>query len=398
MSLTIEQQLDILNQGVNKILPVDGLKEKLALGRPLRIKLGFDPTRPDLHIGHAVVLRKLRQFQDLGHQVVVLIGDFTAKIGDPSGKKTMRPPLTEEEVKINAQTYCDQLKIILDMEKTEVVFNSDWLSKLKLDDILHLMGKVTVAQILTREDFNLRYTQGNPIGMHELMYPLFQAYDSIAIKADMELGGTDQTFNLLLGRELQPLYGQAPQIVVFMPILEGLDGVQKMSKSLDNYIGLTEAPKDMYGKVMSITDVLMLKYWEMCSDLPDHEVKSIIEGLKDSTLHPRDAKMKLAYNIVKQYHGEEKAQQAQDEFVKMFQKKEIPDEMPEFAVPSPTMKICDLMVASGTSPSKSEARRLITQNAVKWDNSSITDPNLELSISNNILQVGKRKFVKVINA
>lgn len=395
--MNINEQLKILKQGVDKILPENGLKEKLEINRPLRIKLGFDPTRPDLHIGHAVVLRKLKQFQDLGHKIVVVIGDFTATIGDPSEKKSMRPPLTKEEVAINAKTYCDQLNIILDIEKAEVVYNSQWLAKLNLTDIIQLVGKVTIAQILAREDFHLRYQQGNPIGIHELLYPLLQAYDSIAINADVEIGGTDQTFNLLLGRELQPLYNQASQILVIMPILEGLDGVQKMSKSLDNYVGLTDKPEDMYGKIMSITDELMLKYWNLCSDLHPNDIKKITASIQDGCFHPKDAKMQLAHNIVKQYHGSEKAQRAQEEFVKTFQKKEIPDDIPEYWCPNPNIKLIDLMANSGLSLSKSEARRLITQGGVKWDNIIVKDVNLEVEISeiNNVLQVGKRRFVKI---
>ena len=333
----------------------------------------------------------------MGHKIVVVIGDFTATIGDPSGKKSMRPPLTKAEVEINAKTYCDQLNIILDVEKAEVAYNSQWLARLSLAEIIQLTGKVTVAQILAREDFHLRYQQGNPIGIHELLYPLLQAYDSIAIKADVEMGGTDQTFNLLLGRELQPLYGQAPQILVLMAILEGLDGVQKMSKSLDNYVGLTDKPEDMYGKIMSITDDLMIKYWNLCSDLPLEELKQLITSIKDSSYHPRDAKMQLAYNIVKQYHGNENAKKSQEEFVKMFQKKEIPDDIPTYPYQGQTAKIVDLMTNSALASSKSEARRLIQQGGVKWDNNIVKDVNFEVNVCVNgtILQVGKRKFMKV---
>lgn len=397
-----DEQITLLTARAVDILPKGGLIELLKQNRPLRVKLGFDPTKPDLHLGHAVVLNQLRLFQQLGHQVVVIIGDFTAQIGDPTGKDVTRPPLTPQEVEINAQTYLAQLGLVIDLDpqdpdilKPEIRRNSEWLDAMSLKDTIRLIGPFTVAQMLDRENFQLRFQKNEPIALHELLYPLMQAYDSVAIRADVELGGTDQTFNLLMGREMQPLHGQKPQAIMTLPLLVGLDGHQKMSKSLDNYVGLTDPADHMFGKIMSIPDDLMPNYWRLVSDLGPQDVEKVLAGLAGGQLHPRDAKMALARNVVKQYHGEAAAQAAQDTFITTFQKREIPSDIPERGVPAQTYKAFELVFEAQLASSKGEARRLIEGGGVRLDGEKIDDPNASITIDDGkrILQVGRRKFV-----
>jgi tyrosyl-tRNA synthetase len=402
--LVLDKQLEVIKRGTVEIIPENELTAKLKTalesGRPLNIKLGLDPTAPDIHLGHTVVLQKLRQFQDLGHQVVLILGDFTARIGDPTGKSETRKQLTEEQVLENARTYERQIFKILDRKKTKVVFNSQWLAPLNFTKVIELAAKYTLARMLERDDFAKRYKEGLPISIHELFYPLMQGYDSVELKADVEIGGTDQKFNLLMGRTLQKEYGQVPQIAITMPILEGLDGVHKMSKSLGNYIGIDEAPREMYGKTMSLPDELMARYFELVTAVSLEELHDIEAGLKDGSLHPRDIKMKLAREIVSQYHGIEQAKAAEEEFKRMFQQKDLPDEVPEFR-PAEEMKeevwLPKLMVAAGSAGSTSEARRLIQQGGVKVDGIKVDDPNITISPSNGmIIQVGKRKFFQIV--
>ncbi len=402
--LALNEQLEIIKRGAVEIVPeselVDKLKASIDKGKPLKIKLGLDPTAPDIHLGHTVVLHKLRQFQDLGHQVVLILGDFTARIGDPTGKSETRKQLTEEQVLSNAKTYERQIFKILDRERTKVVFNSQWLAPLNFVQVIELAAKYTLARMLERDDFNKRFKEGLPISIHELFYPLMQGYDSVALEADIELGGTDQKFNLLMGRTLQKEYGQEPQVALMMPILEGLDGVQKMSKSLGNYIGIDEPPREMYGKTMSLSDELMLRYFELVTAVPLDELKAIESGLKDGGLHPRDVKMRLAREIVTQYHGLEDAKASEEEFKRIFQQKQLPDDMPEFK-PSEDMIesvwLPKLMVASGSISSTSQARRLIQEGGVKIDGIKIDDPNILVTPSvGMVVQVGKRKFFRII--
>jgi tyrosyl-tRNA synthetase len=402
--LVLDKQLEVIKRGTVEIIPenelTDKLKSALEIGRPLTIKLGLDPTAPDIHLGHTVVLLKLRQFQDLGHQVVLILGDFTARIGDPTGKSETRKQLTEEQVLENARTYERQIFKILDRKKTKVVFNSQWLAPLNFTEVIELAAKYTLARMLERDDFAKRYKEGLPISIHELFYPLMQGYDSVELKADVEIGGTDQKFNLLMGRTLQKEYGQVPQIAITMPILEGLDGVHKMSKSLGNYIGIDEAPREMYGKTMSLPDELMDRYFELVTAVSLEELRDIEAGLKDGSLHPRDIKMRLAREIVSQYHGIEQAKAAEEEFKRMFQQKDLPDEVPEFR-PAEDMKeevwLPKLMVAAGSAGSTSEARRLIQQGGVKVDGIRVDDPNITISPSKGmIIQVGKRKFFQIV--
>lgn len=392
--LSAEEQLKRIRYGTAEIISEEELKKKLersiATGKPLRVKLGMDPSAPDLHLGHTVVLRKLRLFQDLGHQVVLIIGDFTGRIGDPTGKSATRKPLTEEQVLANAKTYKEQIGKILDPEKTEIHFNSEWLGKMNFADVLSLASKMTVARMLERDDFHKRYTSGQSIGVHEFMYPLMQGEDSVAIHADIEFGGTDQKFNLIVGRHLQEEAGQEPQCVIMMPLLEGLDGVQKMSKSLGNYIGIDEAPEDMYGKAMSVPDELMMRYFMLATNVPMEEQEKMKADLESGKLHPRDAKMKLAWTIVDMYHGKEAADKAQDHFIQVFQKKDIPDEMETFEA-APDMALPELLKESGMAASTSEARRAIKQGSVKADGEKVTDLAIELK-DGMVIQMGKRKF------
>ncbi|HZG54939.1 tyrosine--tRNA ligase [Paenibacillus sp.] len=401
----VERQLARIKRGVAEIVPEDELRQKLArsvsTGTPLKVKLGLDPTAPDIHIGHTVVMQKLRQFQDLGHRVQLLIGDFTGRIGDPTGKSETRKQLTDEDVKRNAATYREQLGKILDPDKTEIVYNSEWLAPLTFADVVSLSAKVTVARMLEREDFTKRYTNGQPISIHEFFYPLMQGYDSVALESDIELGGTDQKFNLLMGRTLQKEYGKEPQVTIMTPLLEGLDGVQKMSKSLGNYIGISEAPKEMYGKAMSIPDELMVKYYELVTDVPMEEVDALRQGLADGAVHPRDAKMRLAATIVRMYHGEAAAQEAEQHFVTVFQQRALPDDIEDYVVPAEELedgaiRLVKLLVASGLQPSGAEARRTVQGGGVKLNEEKLSDPNALLVVRDgDIMQVGKRKFVRL---
>lgn len=394
--LSPQEQLKLIKRGTVEIINEEELMKKLEKGIPLIVKAGFDPTAPDLHLGHTVLLRKMRHFQELGHKVVFLIGDFTARIGDPSGRSETRKPLTPEEIEKNSATYKRQFFKVLDPEKTVVAYNSEWLEKLSFADLIRLAGKFTVAQFLEREDFAKRFAEGRPIGLHELLYPIAQAYDSVALKADVELGGTDQKFNLLVGRELQRFFGQEPQIAILMPILEGLDGVQKMSKSLGNYVGIDEPPLEMFGKLMSIPDSLMIKYFELLTDFSTDEIEKFKEGLKSGRIHPKDLKMKLAFNIVKTYHSEEDALKAQEEFNRVFSKKELPSEIPSKVFPEKEKIILDILVEGGLTSSKGEAKRLLSQGGVKVDGLKVEDPFYMVNLEEErVIQVGKRRFLKV---
>ena len=402
--LSAEEQLHIIASGVDSIVPKEDLLKKLKRGEPLNIKLGVDPTAPDIHIGHAVPLRKLRQFQDLGHRVTLIIGDGTALIGDPSGRNSTRPQLTREQINANAQTYVDQAFKILDKEKTDLVHNADWILDLKMEDILGLLSKFTVARILERDDFSNRYHSNQPISLHEFIYPVMQAYDSVVIKADVELGGRDQLFNLLAGRELMEKMGMEPQVALTLPLLEGTDGVQKMSKSYGNYIGLTDEPSDMFGKVMSIPDELMVKYFRLASTMPVDEVDRIEEGLKNDELHPNKVKRQLARNIVAAYYDEQTAADAEGQFDQVFKNHEVPDDIPERFVdltPNDEGKVylAKLLADAGLASGTGEARRLIDGGGVKINGEAVpakqynVDPS---ALAGATLQVGKRKFVKLV--
>ncbi len=400
--ISAAEQFRLISHGVADLLPEDEFKKKLeksvATNTPLIVKLGLDPTAPDIHLGHTVVLRKLKLFQDFGHKVIILIGDFTARIGDPTGKSVTRPPLTEEQVITNAKTYQEQIFKVLDPDKTEVRFNSEWLSKLDFADVLKLASKYTVARMLERDDFHKRYTEGRPISIHEFMYPLMQGYDSIALKADVEFGGTDQTFNLLMGRHLQGEEGMPEQTIITMPILEGLDGVQKMSKSLGNYIGISEAPSEMYGKAMSIPDELMMRYFMLVTDMSIEEQEQLSKDLESGAAHPRDVKMKLAHTIVRLYHGEEAANFGQDEFVRVFQKHAMPTDIPEYkvAITEEPVFVPQLLSDAGLTASNGEARRSIKAGAFKIDGEKCNEEHIVLK-DGMVLQVGKRKFIKIVS-
>ncbi|NQY87055.1 MAG: tyrosine--tRNA ligase [Colwellia sp.] len=394
----VSQAFAELKRGTEEILVENELLEKLKTGKPLKIKAGFDPTAPDLHLGHTVLINKLRQFQQLGHEVIFLIGDFTGMIGDPTGKNVTRKPLTREDVLANAETYKEQVFKILDPAKTTVAFNSTWMDKLGAAGMLKLASRQTVARMMERDDFKKRYANGQAIAIHEFMYPLVQGWDSVALEADVELGGTDQKFNLLMGRELQKSEGQRPQTVIMTPLLEGLDGVQKMSKSLGNYIGITDSPSDMFGKIMSISDVLMWRYYELLS----FKSLEVIAGYKtdiDNGKNPRDVKIDLAKELIARFHDEAAAQAAHDEFINRFQKGAMPDEMPEFEL-SPEageIAIANLLKEVGLVSSTSDAYRMIKQGAAKIDGEKITDKGLTItSGSKAVYQVGKRKFARVI--
>lgn len=404
-TLRVDQQMEVLKRGTIEILPEDELKAKLQkaqkTGEPLKIKLGLDPTAPDIHLGNAVVLRKMRQFQDFGHEVIIIIGDFTASIGDPSGASVTRPLLTPEEIAVNARTYAEQYCRILDQSKTQVVYNSEWLGKLGFADIVRIAAKMTVARVLERDDFANRLSEGKPIGLHELLYPMSQAYDSVVLQSDVEVGGTDQTFNILAGRDLQKEFGQEPQVALFLPLLVGLDGTQKMSKSLGNYVGVTESPKDIFGKLMSIPDHLMPQYFELCTDVPMAEIREIDQSLADGKLHPMEAKKRLASEIVTVYHGAEAARQAQAEFEKVFSDRELPSDIPDVIVPESAFKddrvwIVRLLATTGFAASNGEARRLVEQGAVTLDDEKITDKDAELPLKDGqILRVGKLRFGRI---
>ncbi len=391
--MTLEQTLAVFERGTDEILPLDELKKKLSKNKPLRIKAGFDPTAPDLHLGHTVLINKLKQLQDLGHDILFLIGDFTGMIGDPTGKSTTRPPLTEEQVEANSQTYQDQVFKILDKDKTTVVFNSKWMSKMSSADVIKLASQQTVARMLERDDFSKRYKSGKSISIHEFLYPLVQGYDSVALESDIELGGTDQKFNLLMGRELQKQSGKEQQVILTMPILEGLDGVQKMSKSLNNYIGIDDAPDDMFGKIMSISDDLMWRYLELLSFESLDTIESWKQEVEDGE-NPRNIKFRLAEEIITRFHSSDAAKQAQQNFINRFAKNKIPDEMPEFSL-NAGIKIANLLKDAGLVNSTSDAFRMIKEGAAKIEGEKITDRNLEPEVGTAVYQVGKRKFARV---
>ena len=394
---SIKDQLSELARGIDEILPEGGLAEKLEKNRPLIVKAGFDPTAPDLHVGHTVLINKMRQFQEFGHEVVFLIGDFTGMIGDPSGKNATRPPLSRDEIKANAVTYEAQIYKILDPEKTRIDFNSRWMSPMSAADLIKLASHHTVARMLERDDFNKRYKSGQSISIHEFLYPIVQGYDSVALKADVELGGTDQKFNLLVGRQLQQDFGQEPQVVMTTPLLEGLDGVQKMSKSLDNYIGITDEADEMFGKVMSISDELMWRYYEVLSFRKLDDIESLRSGVAAGG-NPRDAKFELAMELVERFHDQKAAEGARKEFVARFQKGALPDKIKEVSISSQggSLGIAHLLKAAGLVSSTSEAFRMIKQGAVKIDGERIEDKSLQVSAgSTSVYQVGKRRFSRV---
>ncbi|MBT4838471.1 MAG: tyrosine--tRNA ligase [Methylococcales bacterium] len=393
----IEEILQIIKRGVEEVLPEDGLVKKLKENRVLRIKAGFDPTAPDLHLGHTVLIHKLRQFQELGHEILFLIGDFTGMIGDPTGKNVTRKALTKEDVIENAKSYEEQIFKILDRDVTKVVFNSEWMSKMNAADLVQLASKQTVARMLERDDFSKRYGSGQSIAIHEFLYPLIQGYDSVALKADVELGGTDQKFNLLVGRQLQEVFNQEPQVVITMPILEGLDGVQKMSKSLNNYIGVSDAPDEMFGKIMSISDELMWRYFELLSFRSLSEINQWRLDVNDG-LNPRDIKFKLGEEIVARYHGEKAGSEVVKEFINRFSKGAVPKDIDEKVIVSEneSIGIAQLLKLSGLTQSTSDSYRMIKQGAVKINGEKVSDSKLQLSVnSENIYQVGKRKFAKI---
>jgi tyrosyl-tRNA synthetase len=399
----INEQMDLIKRGATEIIPEEELLKKLERssndGIPLNIKLGCDPSRPDLHIGHSVVLRKLAQFQSLGHQAILIVGDFTGMIGDPSGRSVTRPALTLKETREHGESYFQQASKILDGDKTKIVYNSEWLGKMSFEDVIKLAAKYTVARMLERDDFTKRFKAGEPISIHELLYPLAQAMDSVAIKSDVELGGTDQKFNLLVGRDIQREHGQEPQVILTMPLLVGTDGVEKMSKSYDNYIGISESPKEIFGKTLSIPDNLIYIYYELASDISASELKGVKHQLEDSKINPRDIKRKLARTLVRMYHSEESAIQAEEEFDKIFIKKEIPDEIEEFKIDDNNQEfnILDLILKVNFAPSKGEARRLVTQGGVSIDGNKLTDFNSNVKLSDGmVLKVGKRKFIKFV--
>ena len=400
---SVQEQMDVIRRGAVEILVETELEEKIAqsvkTGIPLKIKAGFDPTAPDLHVGHTVLIQKLKQLQDLGHHVCFLIGDFTGMIGDPTGKNETRKALTREQVLLNAETYKEQVFKILDPEKTEVIFNSTWMGPMSAAGLIALASRYTVARMLERDDFHKRFSGQQPIAIHEFLYPLVQGYDSVALKSDVELGGTDQKFNLLVGRELQRQEGQRPQSILTMPLLEGLDGVNKMSKSLGNYIGITEPPKEIYGKVMSITDELMVRYYELLSDVDLatlQKVKGGVAGRPDGA-HPMESKKALARELVERFHGASEARQAEEDFVQQFKQKEIPDDIEVISLAaSGPLWICKLLTDTGLTKSNGEARRLIQQGGVKIDGEKVDNPDLEIDGRQAlVLQAGKRRFARI---
>jgi tyrosyl-tRNA synthetase len=394
--------LDRLRAGAVDVIPSDGLDRKLGLGRPLRVKLGIDPSRPDLHLGHAVVLRKLRQFQDAGHVAVLIIGDFTGRVGDPSGQSETRPFLSEDEIDRNSRTYLEQAGLVLRLDASEVHRNSEWLAPMTLADVLKLTSAYTVARMLERDDFRLRYQEGRPVSVVEFLYPLMQAMDSVAVRADIELGGTDQTFNLLVARDIQRAYGQEPQVVLTMPLLEGTDGERKMSKSFDNWVGLTEPPDEMYGKLMRIPDELIPRYLLLCTDLDPAEVATIEKGQADGTLHPAEQKRRLAREVVDLYHGPGSGASAEATFDQVHRDREIPDRVEERDLPSSAARdgtywLPRVLVELDLASSNGEAKRLIVQGGVRIDGEVVTDPDAELrpeDLRGRVLQVGRRSFVR----
>jgi len=394
----VVEDLDLIKRGAEEIIQVAELEQRLKSGKPLRVKAGFDPTAPDLHLGHTVLINKMRQFQMLGHTVIFVIGDFTGRIGDPTGKNITRKALTEEEVKANADTYKEQIFKILDPEKTEIRFNSEWSNAMSPSEMIQLMAKYTVARMLERDDFDKRYKSGQPIAVHEFMYPLMQGYDSVALKSDIELGGTDQKFNLLVGRDLQKAYGQKPQMILTMPLLEGLDGVQKMSKSLGNYIGINDAPDEIFGKLMSISDELMWRYFELLSFRPNAEITQFKTDIENGK-NPRDIKFELCKEIVARFHDQAAAEKSQQNFIQRFQKGAMPDEIAEVSIKASSdtgMPIANLLKEAGLCASTSDAMRMVKQGAVKIEGERLDDPRCEIKIGfKSIVQVGKRKFSKI---
>ncbi|MAV29421.1 MAG: tyrosine--tRNA ligase [Cycloclasticus sp.] len=397
MSEITRKQLERLKRGADEILVASDFEKKIASGKKLRIKAGFDPTAPDLHLGHTVLINKLKQFQDAGHHILFLIGDFTGMIGDPTGKSTTRPPLTKEDVVENAKSYAEQVFKILDPEKTEVVFNSEWMSKFNAADLIQLAAKHTVARMLERDDFNKRFTGGQSIAIHEFLYPLIQGYDSVALKSDVELGGTDQKFNLLVGRQLQEAYGQAPQVVMTMPILEGLDGVQKMSKSLGNYIGINEDPAEMFGKIMSISDDLMWRYFELLSFKELGEINAWQESCEKGIENPKNIKIRLALELVERFSNAEKATAAHQEFESRFKHGKLPENIKKVTIRSEAgLMIANALKESGLTSSTSESYRMIKQGAVRIGGDKVVDKQQTLKQGNEYLvQVGKRKFARI---
>lgn len=402
---SVNEQMDLIRRGASEIIPEEDLVRKLErsikTNAPLRVKLGCDPSRPDLHLGHSVVLRKLRQFQDLGHEAILIIGDFTGMIGDPSGRNKTRPALSLEETRLNGQSYYDQATKILSSAHVRMQYNSDWLATMTFSDVVNLAGKYTVARMLERDEFTQRFKAGEPISVHEFLYPLAQAMDSVAIKADIELGGTDQKFNLLVGRDIQREYGLEPQVILTMPLLAGTDGVEKMSKSFDNYIGISESPRDIYGKTLRIPDSMIGTYFELASDVPNAELAEIKKRLGDSATNPRDLKRHLARTFVRMYHNAEEAQKAEAEFDRIFVEKDLPDTIEEFILKPDAGErtIVGLIALTKLASSKGEARRLLEQGGVSIDGDRITDLNAPIPAAKEfILKVGKRKFLKVIHA
>tara|TARA_B100000497_G_scaffold125309_1_gene161545 strand:- start:1886 stop:3097 length:1212 start_codon:yes stop_codon:yes gene_type:complete len=400
--LPVDKQLELISRGTEEVIPLKDLRKKLEKSikdnKPLTIKLGCDPSRPDLHIGHSVVLQKLRDFQDLGHQAVLVIGDFTAMIGDPSERNKTRPQLTLEEAKANAESYIEQSKVILDVKTLKVIFNSTWLNKMNFEDVIKMSSKYTVARMIERDDFTKRFESEIPISMHEFLYPLAQAMDSVEINADVELGGTDQKFNLLVGRDLQREYGQEPQSIITLPLLEGTDGVEKMSKSYDNYIAIDDSPEDMYGKIMSINDSMILKYYKLAVFADRDRIESVKLLLEDNSNNPRDIKRSLAKDLVARYYSEEKAKLAEAAFDQIFVKKDNPENMPSYNLSS-EINLVDILLSEKLIVSKGEGKRLINQNAVKVDGKVCDDINQTISPSNEdiIVKVGKRRFLRIVS-
>ena len=400
--LPVDEQLELISRGTEEVIPLNDLRKKLEKSisdnKPLIVKLGCDPSRPDLHIGHGVVLQKLRDFQDLGHQAVLVIGDFTAMIGDPSERNKTRPQLTLQEAKVNAESYIKQSKVLLDVNNLKVIFNSTWLNKMNFEDVIKLSSKYTVARMIERDDFTKRFESEVPISMHEFLYPLAQAMDSVEINADVELGGTDQKFNLLVGRDIQREYGQDPQSIITLPLLEGTDGVEKMSKSYDNYIALDDSPEDMYGKIMSINDSMILKYYKLAVFAEKEKVNKVKSLLKDDVNNPRDIKRSLAKDLVRKYYSQEKADLAQSSFDQIFVKRDNPENMQCCKIDS-DIGLLDLLIEESLIASKSEGKRLLSQNAVKINGQVCNDINLIVSQSQEelVIKVGKRRFLKVIS-
>ena len=400
--LPVDDQLELISRGTEEVIPLTDLRKKLEKSisdnKPLTVKLGCDPSRPDLHIGHGVVLQKLRDFQDLGHQAVLVIGDFTAMIGDPSERNKTRPQLTLEEAKVNAKSYIEQSKVLLDVKRLKVIFNSTWLNKMNFEDVIKLSSKYTVARMIERDDFTKRFESETPISMHEFLYPLAQAMDSVEINADVELGGTDQKFNLLVGRDIQREYGQNPQSIITLPLLEGTDGVEKMSKSYDNYIALDDSPEDMYGKIMSINDSMILKYYKLAVFADRKKINEVKSLLKDDTNNPRDIKRSLAKDLVKKYYSEKEADLAQSSFDQIFVKRDNPENMQVRKIDS-DVGLLELLTEEGLVASKGEGKRLLNQNAIKINGQVCNDINFVISSSEEefVIKVGKRRFLKVIS-